>query len=70
MAPYRTQQRHSTPTRYEDEEEDDDKENLRPPSHKHRVNKGKKTSCSSLQKKGKSYVYTPPGRKTNIFYVY
>ena len=44
VAPYRTHQRHSTPSKYEDEEEDNDEENLRPPSHKHRVNKDKKTA--------------------------
>ena len=37
VAPYRTHQRHSTPTNYKDEEEDDNEEKLRPPSHKHRV---------------------------------
>ena len=45
VAPYSTHQRHSTPTKYEDEEEDDDEEVVRPPSHKHRVNKDKKISA-------------------------
>ena len=70
VAPYSTHQRHSTPTRYEDKEEDDDKEDGRPPSHKHQVNKDKNTSLSSLPKKGKGYVYKPPRRKPNILYVY
>ena len=70
VAPYRTHQRHSTPTRYEDEEEDDDDEDVRPPSHKHRVNKDKKTSSSSLPPGGKDYVHKPPGHKPNILYVY
>ena len=56
VAPYSTHQRHSTP-RYEDEEEDDKDEDVRPPSHKHRVNKDKKTSSSSLPQKGKGYVH-------------
>ena len=51
MAHYSTHQRQSTPTKYEDEEEDDDDQNVHPPSHKHRVNKDKKTSFSSLPQK-------------------
>ena len=43
VAPYSTHQRHSTPTKYEDEEKDDDEEEVHPPSHKHRVQKDKKT---------------------------
>ena len=43
VAPYSTYQRNSTPIKYEDEEEDDDEKDVRPPSHKHRVNKDKKT---------------------------
>ena len=70
VALYSTHQRHSTPTRYEDEKEDDDDEDVRSPSHKHRVNKDKKTSFSSLPQKGKGYVHKPPGRKPNILYVY
>ena len=69
VAPYRTNQRHSTPARYEDEEEDDDDNDVRPPSYKHRVNKEKKTSSSSLPQKGKGYVHKPPGRKPNILNV-
>ena len=71
VAPNSTHQRHSTPTKYEDEEKDDDNEKeVRPPSHKHRVNKDKKASSSSLPQKGKGYVHKPPGRKPNILYVY
>ena len=70
VAPNSTHQRHSTPIRNKDEEEDDDGEDVRPPSHKHRVNKDKKTTSSSLPQKGKGYVHTPPGRKPNILYVY
>ena len=44
VAPNSTHQRHSTPTMYEDEEKDDDDEDVRLPSHKHRVNKDKNTS--------------------------
>ena len=63
VALYSTYQRHSTPTRYEDEVEDDnDDEDVRPPIHKHRVNKDRKTSSSSLPQKGKSHVHKPPGR--------
>ena len=51
-APCSTHQRHSTPTRYEDEEEDDDDDNVRPPCHKHRVNKDKTSSSSSLPQIG------------------
>ena len=69
VAPNRTHQRHSTPTKYEDEEEDD-YEDVRPPSHKYRGNKDKQTSSSSLPQKGKGYVHKPPGRKPNILYVY
>ena len=71
VAPYSSHQRHSTLTKYEDvEEDDDDNEDLRQPSHKHRVNKDKKTSSSSMPQKGKGYVHKPPGRKPNILYVY
>ena len=70
VAPYSTHQRHSTPTKYEDEEENDNEEEVRPPSHKHRVNKDKKTSYSSLLQKAKGYVHKPQGRKPNILYVY
>ena len=66
VAPSSIHQRHSTPTMYEDEEEDDDEEEVRPPSHKHRVNKDKNTSSSSLPQGGKGYVHKPPGRKPNI----
>ena len=70
VAPYITHQRHSTHTKYEDEKENDNEEKVRPPSHKHRVNKDKKTSSSSLPQEGKGYVYKPPKRKLNILYVY
>ena len=45
---YSTHQRHSTPTKYDDDEEDNGEEEIRPPSHKLRVHKDKKTSSSSL----------------------
>ena len=48
VAPNSTNQRHLTPTSYEDEEEDDDDEDVRPPSHKHRVNKDKKNIIFKL----------------------
>ena len=70
VAPYSTHQRQSTPTKYDDEKEDDDEKDLNPPSHKHQVNKDMKTSSSSLPQKGKGFVHKPPGRKPNIFYVY
>ena len=70
VAPYNTHKRHSTPTKYEDEDEDDDEEEVRQPSHKHWIQKDKKTSSSSLAQGGKGYVYKPPGRKPNILYVY
>ena len=70
VAPYSTHQRHSTPTKYEDAEEDDNKEEIRPQSHKHQVNKDKKTSSSSMPQGGTNYVHKPPGRKFNILYVY
>ena len=38
VAPYSTHQFYSNPTKYEDLEEEDDEENVRPPSHKNRVN--------------------------------
>ena len=70
VAPYSTHQRHSTLTKYEYKEEDDNEEEVRPPSHKHRVNKVKKTSSSSLPQEGKDYVHKPFGRKPNILYIY
>ena len=70
MAPYSTHQRHSTPTKYEDEIKDDNEEAVRPPSHKHRVNIDKKTSSLSFPQGEKGYVHKPPGRKPNILYVY
>ena len=51
VAPYHPYQHHSTPTKYEDYERDDDDEDVRPPSYKHRVNNYKKTSSSSLPQK-------------------
>ena len=70
VTPNSIYRRHSIQTKYEDKQEDDDEEDVRPPSHKHRVNKEKKTSSSSLPQKGKGYVHKPPGRKPNILYVY
>ena len=70
VTPYSTHQRHSTPTKYKNEEKDDDDDNLRPPNDKHRVYEYKKTSASSLLQKGKTNVHKPPGRKPNILYVY
>ena len=70
VMPYSTHQRYSTPTKYEDEEQDDNEEEVRPASHKHRVNKDKKPSSSSLPKGGKGSVHKPPGCKPNILYVY
>ena len=64
--PYSTHQRHSTPTKYEEE----DDEEVHPPSYKHRVHKDKKTSSSILAHGGKGYVHKPPGRKPNILLVY
>ena len=70
VAPYSTHERHSTLTKYKDEEEDDNDEEVRPPSNKHRVHKDKKTSSSSLPQGGKGYVHKQPGRKPNILYIY
>ena len=70
VAPHSTHQRHSTPTKYEDEKEDDNEKEVRPPSHKHRVNKNKKPVSSSLPQGGNGYVHKPLGRKPNIFHVY
>ena len=67
VAPYSTHQRHSTPIKYENKEEDDNEEDV---SLKYRVNKDKKTSSSSLPQKEKGYVHKPPGRKPNILDVY
>ena len=69
VAHYSTHQRHSTPTKYEDEEEDDE-EDVRPSSHKYRVNNDKTTSFSSLPQNEQGYVHKPSGRKSNIYYVY
>ena len=55
---------------YENEEEDNDEEKLRPPSHKHRIHKDKQTSSSSLAQGGKAYFHKPPGSKPNILYFY
>ena len=68
--PYSNNQRHSTPTKYENEVKDVDEEEVQPPSHTHRVQKDKKTSSSHLPQKGKGYIHKPPGRKPNILYVY
>ena len=67
VAPYSTHQRHSTATKYVNDKEEED---VRPPSHKHRVHKDKKTSSSSLPQGGKGYVHKSPGRKPNILHVY
>ena len=47
MVPYSTHQRHLTPTKYEDKEDDEDEEDILQPSNKHQVYKDKKTSPSS-----------------------
>ena len=39
VAPYSTHQRHSTPTKYVDDEDGDDEEDVRQPSHKQQVHK-------------------------------
>ena len=70
VAPFSTHQRHSTPTTYNDEEDDNNEIKVRPPSHKHQVYKKKRTLCSSLPHGGKGYVHKPHGRKRNISYVY
>ena len=70
VATYSTYKRHFTPTKYEDEVENNDEEEVRQPSHKHRIHKDKKTSSSSLAQGGKSYVHKPPVLKLNILYVY
>ena len=70
VAPYSTHQRHSTLTKYENEEKNDDEEEVRPRTHKHQVHKDKKTSSSSLPQRGKGYIHKPPVRKFNIHYVY
>ena len=44
VAPCCTHQRHSTPTNYKDEEDDDNEKEVRSPSHTHRVHKDKKAS--------------------------
>ena len=71
MAPYGAVQRHSTPAKYEHEklgdDEDIEKEEVRPPSPKQPSQKSKKRS--SLQE-GKGFIHKPPGRKPNILYVY
>ena len=71
VAPYGAVQSHSTPVKYEhekvNEEENSDKEKVRPPSPKQPSHKVKKKS--SLQK-GKGFIHKPPGHKPNIFYVY
>ena len=69
VAPYSTHQRHSTPTKYEDEKEDDDEKDVRPPSHKHRVNKDKKTSSSSLPHKKWAMFTSHPGASL-AFYMF
>ena len=71
VAPYSALQRHSTPLHYEheklNEEEDIEKEEVRPPSPKQPSQKAKKRS--SLQEE-KGFIHKPPGRKPNILYVY
>ena len=71
MAPYGAVQLNSTPVKYEheqvNEEEDTEKEEVRPPSPKQPSHKTKKRS--SLQE-GKGFIHKPPGRKPNILYVY
>ena len=69
VAPYSTYQRHSTPTKYEDEEKNDDEKEVLPPSHKHRVHKYRKIPSSSIPQGGKGYVHKPPWRKPNILYL-
>ena len=71
VAPYGAVQRHSTPVKYEHEklgdDEDIEKEEVRPPSPKQPSKKSKKRS--SLQE-GKGFIHKPAGRKPNILYVY
>ena len=61
VALYSTYKRHYTLTKYEAEEEDDDLEEVRPPSHKHWVQKIKKTSSSSLLQGGNAMFTSHQG---------
>ena len=67
VAPYSTDQRHSTPTKYKDKEEDVDEKEVRPPSYKHQVHKDKKTSSSSLPQEGRSMFTCHPGASLTFF---
>ena len=61
MVPYSIHQRHSTPIKYEDEEEDDNEEAVRPPSHNHRVNKTRKHHRKTCHREGKAMFTSHPG---------
>ena len=71
MAPYGAVQRHSTAAKYEHnklgDDEDIEKEKVRPPSPKQPSQKSKKRS--SLQQ-GKRFIHKPLGLKPNILYFY
>ena len=71
VAPYGAVQRHSTPVKYEhgqvNEEEDTEKEEVRPPSPKQPSHKAK--TRSFLQER-QGFIHKPPGRKPNILYGY
>ena len=66
VAPYSVVQRNSTPVEYEhgkvDEEEDIEKEEVRPPSQKDKKR--------SLLQEWNGFIHKPPERKPNILYVY
>ena len=72
-APYGAVQRHTTFVKYEHEkvdeenEEDDEKEEVRLLSPKQQLKNAKRKS--RLQE-GKRFIHKPPGRKPTILYVY
>ena len=70
VAPYGAVQRHSTFVKYAhgqvNEEEDTEKEEVRPPSPKQPSHKAKKRS---FLQDGQEFIHKPPGRKPNILFV-
>ena len=71
VAPYSTHKRHSTPTKYEDDEVDnDEKVEVRPPSHKHRVQKKNTNIILKLATKRKRLCTQTTRAQPNILYVY
>ena len=68
VAPYRIYQRHSAETKYDDEKEDDveEQEEVRLPSHKQQIYKDKVTSLQVWHKEEGAKFPSHPGKSLTL----